>query len=110
MAVPDHPNAPRRAMLALAFAGIVFSGLLGGAIGWGLVDTTCSETPTVAEYLLDDVPGYDIDMPSCDLRLIAGAVVGTLMIGIGAGVIAGLMLRAQSEWRAHPPDAGHSQR
>jgi hypothetical protein len=101
---PDHPNAPRRTALALAFAGIVVSGLLGGAIGWGLVDTTCSETPTVAERLLEDVPGYELDTPSCDLRLIGGALGGTLVTAIGAGVVAGLMLRAQSEWRAHPPN------
>ena len=109
-APPSHPNAPRRGTLALAFAGIVVTGLLGGTIGWGLVDTSCSETPTVAERLLDDVPGYDIDRASCDVRLLGGALAGTVLAAGGAGVVAGLMLRAQSEWRAHPPGAAPPRR
>jgi hypothetical protein len=85
------------------FAGILVSGALGGAIGYGIVDTSCTETPTVADQLLESVPKYQAETHSCDLALLAGAVAGTLVAGIGAGVVAGLMLRAQSEWRAHPP-------
>ena len=43
---------------------------------------------------------------TADLKLLAGAVAGTALAAIGAGVVAMLMLRAQSEWRAHP--AGRS--
>jgi len=37
----SHPNLPRRGPLALMFAAIVVCGLLGGAIGYGLVNTSC---------------------------------------------------------------------
>ena len=60
----------------------------------------------MAEHLLELVPGYHASTPSCDLKLLAGAVTGTALAAIGAGVVAMLMLRAQFEWRAHP--AGRS--
>ena len=44
----SHPNLPRRGPLALMFAAIVVCGVLGGAIGYGLVNTSCPSTPTVA--------------------------------------------------------------
>jgi hypothetical protein len=100
---PVHPNAPRRTQLALAFAGIVLAGMLGGTIGWGIVDTTCTEKATVAQQLLEDVPGYHAEQQSCDLALIGGALAGTVITAVGAAVVAVLVLRAQSEWRAHPP-------
>ena len=84
------------------FSAIVVCGVLGGAIGYGLVNTSCPSTPTVAEHLLEIVPGYHAHTPSCDLKLLAGALTGTVLAAIGAGVVAMLMLRAQSEWRAHP--------
>jgi hypothetical protein len=99
---PDHshrptpPNQPSRRVLALAFAGILLAGGLGGAIGWGIVDTSCSETPTVGEELLDAVPGYEVSTRSCDVALVTGALAGAAIAAIGAGVVAGLMLRAQS--------------
>jgi hypothetical protein len=100
---PEHPNRPGRGILILAFAGIVFAGALGGAIGWGIVDTSCTETPTVGNQLLEAVPGYDAPTRSCGAALIGGAVVGAGLAAVGAGIVSGLMLRAQSEWRAHPP-------
>ena len=114
-----HPNLPRRGALALMFAAIVLCGMLGGLIGYGLVRTSCPNTATVAEQLLEVVPHYRAHTPACDLDLVGGAVVGTMLAGIGSGVVAMLMLRAQSEWRAHPagrpltraataPDAGRS--
>lgn len=109
-APPAHPNAPRRAQLALAFAGIAATGVLGGTIGWGLVDTSCSETPSVAQRLLGEVDGFEVEVASCDARLLGGAVAGTVVTSVGAGVVAGLMLRAQSEWRAHPPPSGDFRR
>jgi hypothetical protein len=91
-------------VLVLAFVAIVFSGALGGAIGWGLVDTTCSERPTVAQHLLDDLEGYEASIPSCGPKLLAGAIAGTAFAAVGAGVVTVLVVRAQSEWRSHPPE------
>jgi hypothetical protein len=101
-----HPNLPRRGALALMFSAIVLCGMLGGAIGYGLVRTSCPNTATVAEQLLEVVPGYHAHTPSCDLKLTGGALAGTVLAAIGAGIVAILMLRAQSEWRSHP--AGRS--
>ena len=84
------------------FVGILVAGGLGGAIGYGIVDTSCTETPTVSEQLLESVPNYEAETHSCDLALLGGAVAGAAIAAIGAGIVAGLMLRAQSEWRAHP--------
>lgn len=97
-----HPNLPRRGALAVMFSAIVICGVLGGAIGYGLVRTSCPTTPTVAEHLLDVVPGYDVHTPSCTLKLLGGALAGTAFAAAGAGIVAMLMLRAQYEWRAHP--------
>ncbi len=99
----DHPNKPQRRSLRLAFAGIAVSGLLGGLIGYGLVNTTCSDTPTVAQQLLEQVPRYHAHVASCTWKLLGAALLGTVIAGIGAGIVAMLLLRAQSEWRAHPP-------
>jgi hypothetical protein len=90
----------------LAFVGIVIAGCLGGAIGWGIVDSSCTEKATVGDQLLEAVPGVHSSSRSCDVALVGAAVVGAGVAAIGAGVVAGLMLRAQSEWRAHPPPAG----
>ena len=103
MSDPEHPNAPRRTALVLAFAGIVVAGTLGGLIGWGIVDTTCSETPTIAEQLLGQVPGHEVRHQECGAKLLGAAVVGAVIAAAGAGIVAVLMLRAQSEWKAHPP-------
>jgi hypothetical protein len=97
-----HPNLPRRGLLGAMFAAILICGVLGGAIGYGLVNTSCPSSPTVAERLLEQVPGYHANQPNCDLKLLAGALAGTVLAAIGAGVISMLMLRAQSEWRTHP--------
>jgi hypothetical protein len=107
----SHPNLPRRGALALMFAAIVVCGVLGGAIGYGLVNTSCPSQPTVSEQLLEEVPGYRASTPSCDLKLLGGAVTGTAFAAIGAGVVAVLVMRAQSEWHTHPaarPAAGAS--
>jgi hypothetical protein len=103
VSVPEHPNTPRRTALVLAFAGIVVAGTLGGLIGWGIVDTTCSETTTVAEQLLGQVPGHEVQHQECGAKLLGAAVAGAVIAAGGAGIVAVLMLRAQSEWKAHPP-------
>ena len=47
-AASEHPNRPTRGLLVLMFVGILVAGGLGGAIGYGIVDTSCTETPTVS--------------------------------------------------------------
>jgi hypothetical protein len=101
-----HPNLPRRGALALMFSAIVVCGALGGSIGYGLVNTSCASSPTVAQHLLETVPGYHTSTPSCDLKLLGGALAGTVFAAIGAGVVAMLMMRAQAEWHAHPAGRG----
>jgi hypothetical protein len=102
-AVLEHPNLPRRGPLALMFFGIALGGLLGGVIGYGLVATTCADTPTRAERLLEQVPNFHAHAASCTVPELLAAVAGTLITGIGAGIIAVLMMRAQSEWKGHAP-------
>ena len=101
--VPFHPNVPRRQSVMLAFLGVLVAGTLGGLIGWGLVDASCSEAPMQVQHLLTAVPGYRFHTPSCDLYLMLGAVVGATMCALGAAIVAVLVLRAQSEWRITPP-------
>lgn len=84
------------------FAAIAACGMLGGGIGYGLVNTSCPSKATLAEGLLENVPEFHAHTPTCDAKLLAGALAGTVPAAIGAGVVAMLMLRAQSEWRAHP--------
>lgn len=103
-----HPNVPRRRSLTLAFIGIAVSGVLGGLIGYGLVSTTCSSTPTVAQHLLEQTrAGYHVHVSSCAPQMLGAAVLGTLMAAVGASVVAILILRAQSEWRGHPAPRVH---
>lgn len=75
---PDPPPAARW----LAFVSIVTAGLLGGLIGYGTADL----------------------MTGSSLWAAAGAVVGAGFCAIGVGIVAGLTLRAMSEWRSveHP--------
>jgi hypothetical protein len=84
------------------FFGIALSGVLGGLIGYGLVKTSCADTPTRAERLLQVVPNFHAHVASCTLPEFLAAFVGTAFAAIGAGIIAVLIVRAQSEWRGHP--------
>ncbi len=103
VAVPEHPNLPRRGLLGLMFLGIAVSGMLGGLIGYGLVAVSCADTPTRAERLLETVPGFHAHTASCAVPELFAALAGTILTAVGAGVIAILILRAQSEWRGHAP-------
>jgi uncharacterized protein (DUF2062 family) len=85
------------------FFGVALSGMLGGLIGYGLVETSCADTPTRAERLLQTVPSFHADVSSCAGPALAAALVGTVVTAVGAAIVAVLMLRAQSEWRAHGP-------
>ena len=58
------------------FAGIAGSGILGGLIGYGLVMTTCADTPNRAERLLEQVPGFQADVASCAWPALGAALVG----------------------------------
>ena len=106
--VPFHPNVPQRRSVVLAFVGVIVAGCLGGTIGWGLVDATCSEAPMQVQRLLTAVPDYEVHTPSCDVYLLLGALAGALVCALGAAIVAVLVLRAQNEWRAHPPPPGAS--
>jgi hypothetical protein len=101
--VPEHPNLPRRGALGVMFLAILGAGILGGLIGYGIVRASCRETPTHAERLLQQVPRFRADVASCNVQLLLAAVVGTVIAAIGAGIVSILVLRAQSEWRAHAP-------
>jgi hypothetical protein len=103
VAVPEHPNLPRRGQLGVMFGAIALSGMLGGLIGFGLVDVSCSDTPTRAERLLESVPRFHPHVQSCALPELLAAVAGTVIAAAGAAVVATLILRAQAEWRGHAP-------
>ena len=85
------------------FVGISLAGVLGGLIGWGLVETSCADTPMRAERLLNEVPGFHAHVASCALPALGAALVGTIITALGAAIVAVLMMRAQSEWRGHAP-------
>ncbi len=85
------------------FVGISLAGMLGGLIGWGLVETSCADTPTNAERLLEQVPGFTARVSSCTVPAFFAALGGTIVAAVGAGIVGALMLRAQSEWRGHAP-------
>ena len=85
------------------FAAISLSGALGGLIGYSLVATTCPDSPTRAERLLEQIRTFHAHVPSCALKELAAALVGTVLAAVGAATIAVLVIRAQSEWRGHGP-------
>ena len=99
-----HPNVPRRGPLLLAFAAVMVCGGLGALIGYGLVDTSCQEQPSLLERLLESVRGYHASTQHCATARAGGSVVGAVLAAIGAGIIAVLMLRAMAEWRVTRPD------
>ena len=78
-----HPGIPSRTAYLLAFAAVVVAGLLGGTIGYGLVDVSCEG--------------------NCGLAVVVGALVGAAVAAGGVGVIAVLVLRAMSEWKRNQP-------
>jgi len=108
VATPEHPNLPKKGLLGLTFAGIAIAGMLGGLIGYGLVKTSCSDTPTRAARLLQQVPNFHESVASCAWPSLFAALVGTIMCAAGAGIVATLLLRAQSEWKSHAPPPGRA--
>jgi hypothetical protein len=80
----ERPGRPLSALpsplaRAVAFVGILLSGLAGGLIGWALVDLQCSG--------------------SCELATGIGMLVGAVSSAAGMSVVAVLVLRAVGEWR-----------
>lgn len=63
----------------LAFASILLAGLLGGLIGWALVNLQYQGDATYPEGL--------------------GALVGAVVCATGVAVVATLVMRAMNEWR-----------
>ena len=68
---------PGRGAFVLAFSAVVVAGVLGGIIGYGIVDVT-SDSGFFA---------------------FVGALVGALVGAVGVAVVAVLVLRAMSEWK-----------
>ena len=71
------PEHPRWAFIA-AFVGIVAGGLLGGVIGYGLVDVQCTG--------------------NCDTALSSAVIIGSLLGAAGLSVVSAIGLRAMGEW------------
>jgi hypothetical protein len=90
------------------FAAISVSGALGGLIGYALVASTCPNTPTRAEQLLEQIRGFRAHVPSCAWKELGGALLGTVIAGLGAATIAILVMRAHTEWRSHAPTRARS--
>lgn len=79
----DTGPGPPRSAFFLAYAGVVLAGLVGGSLGYALVETSCSGR--------------------CTGPLAIGALVGAVVSAVGAGVVAVLVLRAMAEWRRPHP-------
>jgi hypothetical protein len=99
-----HPNVPRRGPLLAAFFAVTLCGSLGALIGYGLVDTSCTEKSSLLEHLLESVRGYHPTVHHCGVARAGGSIVGAVLAAVGAGVVAVLMLRAMAEWRVTRPD------
>jgi hypothetical protein len=76
------PTMPTRGAFLLSFAAVVFAGIFGGVIGYGLVDVGCTG--------------------DCGDARIFGTVIGALGGAVGVGVVAVLVLRAMAEWKRNP--------
>jgi hypothetical protein len=67
---------PTRGAFVLTFFSVVFAGVFGGVIGYGLVDVGCTG--------------------NCSDARIFGTVIGALGGAVGVGVVAVLVLRAMA--------------
>ncbi len=74
------PMLPSRGSFVLAFTAVVVAGVLGGVIGFGIVDVTSDSG--FAQFL--------------------GALMGAVVGAVGVGVVAVLVLRAMAEWKRQP--------
>jgi len=76
----EHPYAASRGALFGAFVAVVFGGLSGAAIGFGLVDIGCTG--------------------DCGTLAGLGALLGGLVAAGGVAIVAVLLLRSMAEWKA----------
>jgi hypothetical protein len=76
---PVPATVPPRRAFVVAYLAVVVAGLLGGAIGYGLVDVGCHG--------------------QCGPTRAFGAVVGGIVAAAGCGIVAVLVLRAMHLWR-----------
>jgi hypothetical protein len=74
------PQMPSRAAFFLAFSSVVVAGLFGGIIGYGLADVGCTG--------------------DCQGEKLIGTLLGSTLAAAGIGIVAVLVLRAMSEWKA----------
>jgi hypothetical protein len=72
---------------ALAFASILFGGVLGGLIGYSLIRVQSRNSSGTTKAL--------------------GASLGALLIAGGTAILAVLVLRAMGEWRRVDPNVGN---
>jgi zinc transporter ZupT len=77
------PTMPSRTAFLLSFVSVVLAGVLGGVIGYGIVDISCAR--------------------GCAASKLLGAVLGAVLAAAGVGIVAVLVLRAMAEWRRKPP-------
>ncbi len=87
--LPLPPTRPSRAAFVLAFLAITVAGFLGGIIGYGITDIGSSGNRAVPDIL--------------------GAIIGTLIAGVGVGIVSVLGLRAMAEWKRTPPNSSVSE-
>lgn len=72
---------PPRKAFVLAYLGVVLAGVMGAAIGGGLVDSMCRG--------------------DCGTSVALGTITGALVAAVGVAVVAVLVLRAMHEWNQH---------
>jgi hypothetical protein len=89
---PRGPNAdegtlpvglPSRGAYLLAFGSVLFAGVFGAIIGYGLVNVS-NEDASASSKLF-------------------GSLIGSIVAAGGVGIVAVLVLRAMSEWKRRPP-------
>ena len=89
----DHPNHPGRGLLVLAFVAILSPACSAARSAGASWTRVVPRQPTVAQQLIDTVPGTQVHTHSCDAALLGGALVGAAIAAVGAGIVAGLVLR-----------------
>ena len=73
---------PSRVAFLASFFGVVFAGIFGGVIAYGLVDVGCDGR--------------------CEGSKLLAVVIGSVLAAGGVGIVAVLVLRAMGEWRVKP--------
>lgn len=86
---------PSRTAYLLVFASVVLAGVLGGIIGYGIVD--------IGGLSISTHGSHATTQPAATSKLI-GTLIGAGAGAIGVGIVAVLVLRAMAEWKRQPPD------